>query len=62
MSALPKEQREAVVLHLQGEMTFREIARRDGLSVNTVQSRYRYGVAKLRQLLRAEDDGHERAE
>ena len=60
LSALPQEQREVVALHLQGEMTFREIARRDGLSVNTVKSRYRYGMARLRQLLGAEVNGHER--
>jgi DNA-directed RNA polymerase specialized sigma24 family protein len=32
-------------------MKFREIADELGLSTNTVQSRYRYGIEKLRALL-----------
>ena len=48
---LPIEQREVVVLHLQSDMTFRQIATMLDVSINTVQSRYRYGMEKLRQLL-----------
>ena len=48
---LPYEQREVVVLHLHQEMSFREIAAGLGVSINTVQSRYRYGLQKLRQIL-----------
>ncbi len=48
---LPLEQREVVVLHLQGDMKFRRIASMLGVSINTVQSRYRYGMERLRQLL-----------
>ncbi len=51
LEKLPVEQREVVVLHLQADMTFRRIASTLGLSINTVQSRYRYGMEKLRQLL-----------
>jgi RNA polymerase sigma-70 factor (ECF subfamily) len=51
---LPYEQREAFVLHVQADMTFREIAVLDGASINTVQSRYRYGIEKLRSLLNTE--------
>ncbi|MHC4212562.1 MAG: RNA polymerase sigma factor [Planctomycetota bacterium] len=51
IAELPPEQREVVVLHLQGEMTFREIMKLQGVSINTVQSRYRYGLDKLRSLL-----------
>ncbi len=51
LEKLPIEQREVVVLHLQADMTFRRIASMLGLSINTVQSRYRYGMEKLRQLL-----------
>jgi len=54
LSQLPYEQREAVVLHLKGTMTFAAIARAQGLSINTVQSRYRYGIEKLRSLLNGE--------
>jgi RNA polymerase sigma-70 factor (ECF subfamily) len=50
LACLPYEQREVVVLHLHHEMRFREIARSLGVSINTVQSRYRYGMDKLRSI------------
>ena len=46
---LPGEQREAVYLKVFDGLTFREIASVCGVSVNTAASRYRYGIAKLRQ-------------
>jgi len=51
MAQLPYDQREAVILHLQVAMTFKEIAISQNASINTVQSRYRYGLQKLRSLL-----------
>ncbi len=54
LSQLPYEQREAVVLHLKGGLTFQAMARAQGLSINTVQSRYRYGIEKLRSSLNGE--------
>ena len=51
LEKLPIEQREVIVLHLQGDMKFRQIAMMLDMSINTVQSRYRYGMEKLRQLL-----------
>ena len=51
LEKLSLEQREVVVLHLQSDMTFREIATMLNVSINTVQSRYRYGMDRLRQLL-----------
>lgn len=51
LAELPDEQRETIVLHLQGKLRFREIARLRGISVNTAQSRYRYGLEKLRSSL-----------
>ena len=48
---LPYEQREVVVLHLHQEMRFKEIAEALGISINTVQSRYRYGLEKLRSII-----------
>ena len=51
LAQLPPEQREVISLHLHGQMTFREIAETCDLSINTVQSRYRYGIEKLRALL-----------
>jgi len=54
LAQLPYEQREAVLLHLQAGMKFRDIAKSQGASINTVQSRYRYGLDKLRSLLDGE--------
>jgi RNA polymerase sigma-70 factor (ECF subfamily) len=51
LGRLPFEQREVVVLHLHQEMRFREIAEALGISINTAQSRYRYGLEKLRSIL-----------
>lgn len=55
MGQLPVEQREVFVLHVQGRMTFRQIARLQGVSIRTVHSRYRYAIEKLRQSLPEED-------
>ncbi|MHC4558914.1 MAG: RNA polymerase sigma factor [Planctomycetota bacterium] len=54
MSQLPYEQREVVVLHLQGNLKFTQIAKLRSASVNTIRSRYRYGLDKLRSLLNSE--------
>jgi RNA polymerase sigma-70 factor (ECF subfamily) len=51
LAKLPQEQREAVVLRLCGGMRFHAIARMQGVSINTVQGRYRYGLDKLKTLL-----------
>lgn len=51
LAQLPYEQREVVLLHLQGGLTFRHIADVQGSSINTTQSRYRYGIEKLRSVL-----------
>jgi RNA polymerase sigma-70 factor (ECF subfamily) len=51
---LAEEQRQVVALHVLGSLRFREIARQTGVSINTVQSRYRYGLAKLHSLLNGE--------
>jgi RNA polymerase sigma-70 factor (ECF subfamily) len=57
MGRLPVEQREVVTLHLYGDMTFREIAECQQTSIKTVQSRYRYGLNKLRAALNGEVAG-----
>ena len=54
MATLPYEQREAVILHIQAGMKFREIARLQGVSDKTAQSRFRYGLNKLRSILFSE--------
>jgi RNA polymerase sigma-70 factor (ECF subfamily) len=54
MATLPYEQREAVILHIQAGMKFREIARLQDVSDKTAQSRFRYGLNKLRSNLFSE--------
>lgn len=54
MAQLPYEQREIIILHLQGGMTFKAIAGAMDISINTVQSRYRYGLDKLQSALDGE--------
>ena len=54
MSQLPYEQREVLVLHLHADLKFTQIAKLRSASVNTIRSRYRYGLEKLRSLLNSE--------
>src|SRR5271154_4321081 len=49
LQELPEEQREAVVLHIWGQMTLQEVAEVTGVTLNTAASRYRYGLSKLRE-------------
>ena len=51
ISQLPYEQREVIILHLQANLKFTRIAALRSTSTNTIRSRYRYGVEKLRSLL-----------
>ena len=51
IAALPAEQRTVITLRLHGEMTFEEIAQQVGVSNNTIRSRYRYALQKLRSSL-----------
>jgi len=53
---LPHEQRETLMLKLKSNMKFKEIAKIQGVSINTVQGRYRYGLKKLRASLNGEVD------
>jgi len=54
IAQLPDEQREVIVLRLKGKMRFREIAKLQDVSVNTILGRYRYGLNKLRSILNGE--------
>ncbi|MHC4572218.1 MAG: RNA polymerase sigma factor [Planctomycetota bacterium] len=54
LTELPYEQREAVVLHLHGDLKFRQIAKLQNVPIKTAQSRYRYGLDKLRSILNGE--------
>ncbi len=51
LSQLSYQQREVITLHLYGSMKFRQIAKLQQTSINTIQSRYRNGIDKLRSLL-----------
>ena len=54
ISQIPYEQREVIVLHLQANMKFTQIAELQNTSVNTIRSQYRYGLNKLKSLLNSE--------
>jgi RNA polymerase sigma factor (sigma-70 family) len=51
---LPYEQREVLILRSYSGIKFRTIARRQNVSINTVQGRYRYAIDKLRSILNGE--------
>jgi RNA polymerase sigma-70 factor (ECF subfamily) len=51
---LPPLQREAFLLHEEGELTLEEIARLTGVGRETVKSRLRYALSRLREKLEAE--------
>jgi len=54
MSELPYEQRETIALHIHGDLRFRQIAELQNVSTKTIQSRYRYGLDKLRSTMNGE--------
>jgi RNA polymerase sigma-70 factor (ECF subfamily) len=49
---LPPDQREVLHLHVYEGLTFQEIGDLAGLSINTIASRYRYALEKLREAFR----------
>jgi len=54
MCQLPESQRVVIALHVHGGLRFKQIASLQKNSINTIQSRYRYGLEKLRFLLNGE--------
>jgi RNA polymerase sigma-70 factor (ECF subfamily) len=56
LDSLPDDQRDVIVLHLWGELTFSEIGELVGTSSNTVASRYRYALTKLRRSMFPKED------
>ena len=52
MAELPPDQRAVIHLKLWEALTFEQIAETLGIPPNTAASRYRYGIDKLRTLLR----------
>ena len=59
LHALPDDQRQVVILHIWGELTFSQVAEVMSISANTAASRYRYAMAKLREemLVKENSDG-----
>ena len=51
LKQLPGEQCETLYLKIWGDLTFAEIAELQNLSLQTVASRYRYALAKLKEIL-----------
>jgi RNA polymerase sigma-70 factor, ECF subfamily len=56
LAALSADQRQVTVLHIWGELTFSQIAGVLSVSPNTVASRYRYALAKLRDAMCAQEE------
>lgn len=54
LSQLPYQQREIILSHLVGGLSFRQIATSQNISVNTIKSRYRRALKNLRVLLDCE--------
>ena len=54
LAELPEAQREVVVMKVWGRLTFEQVAAALGASANTVASRYRYALEKLRAELARE--------
>jgi RNA polymerase sigma-70 factor (ECF subfamily) len=54
LEQVPLDQRQVLLLRTQAGLSFKEIARHQGIPVNTAQGRYRYGIDKLRSLLNSE--------
>lgn len=49
---LPREQRQVLVMRYYGNMSFKEIAERTGVSINTALGRMRYAILNLRRMAR----------
>jgi RNA polymerase sigma-70 factor (ECF subfamily) len=54
LAALPRDQREVIVLKIWHKHTFQEIGELLEISPNTAAGRYRYGLQKLRMFLKGE--------
>jgi len=54
MTQLSFEQREVISLRFEAGLPFRQIAKIQNSSINTVEGRYRYGIEKLRSLMNSE--------
>jgi RNA polymerase sigma-70 factor (ECF subfamily) len=48
---LPEEQREVLIMRHWGDMSFKEIADKTGVSINTALGRMRYALSNLRKMM-----------
>ena len=53
IASLPTEQKEVVVMRVRSNLSFREIAQAQGVSINTALARMQYGLTKLRRVLKS---------
>jgi RNA polymerase sigma-70 factor, ECF subfamily len=60
VSKLPREQREVFMMRTEGDLPFKEIARIQGVGLNTALARMHYAVLKLRVELKDEYEALER--
>jgi RNA polymerase sigma-70 factor (ECF subfamily) len=51
LAQLPDAQRQTFVLHVDGELSYREVAETLGISIGTVMSRLFYARQKLKTIL-----------
>lgn len=56
LGTLSDDQRQVVILHVWGELTFSQIADLLSVSSNTIASRYRYALGKLRDAMSTKEN------
>jgi len=54
IAQLPEEQREVLIMRQYADMSFKEIAERTGVSINTALGRMRYALINLRKMMPVE--------
>lgn len=59
LGSVPLEQREVLLLRTQAGLTFKEIAKRQGIGISTAQGRFRYGVSRLRMVFETMSPGRQ---
>ena len=57
VAGLPDEQKEVFLMRVEADLSFKEIAKAQRVSINTALARMQYALAKLRPLLKDEYEG-----
>ncbi|MEI8138407.1 MAG: sigma-70 family RNA polymerase sigma factor [bacterium] len=60
LASLPVEQREVFVMRMEADMSFKEIAEIQGISINTALARMQYALTKMRKALKPLHENSER--